>query len=140
MQCLTRRFRQRCLFCSMLEKTKEWAGRLKAAVPALYLALRRGDTPFFPKLLAALAVGYALSPVDLIPDFIPVLGYLDDLLLLPLLVALSVHFIPEEIWAECLEEGKGLWRDGKPKRWAFAVPVVILWLAAAGLIAAAVAK
>ena len=107
---------------------KERAQQLKSDIPAVFLALKEKETPFYAKALAALTVAYALSPVDLIPDFVPVLGYLDDLLLLPLLVALTVKCIPPAVWARSRERAAGLWADGKPVKWYYAVPVVLVWL------------
>ena len=107
---------------------KDSAHQLKKDVPAVVLALRDPKTPISVKLLAGLTVGYALSPVDLIPDYIPVLGYLDDLIILPLLVLLTVRLIPEEVWKRCQKEAEGMWQDGKPKKWYYAIPVVLLWL------------
>jgi len=69
-----------------------------------------------------------LSPIDLIPDFIPVLGYLDDVILLPALVALTIRLIPPSVLTQCREEAVELWADGKPKRWYYAIPIVLLWL------------
>lgn len=83
---------------------KEKAKQLKKQVPAVFLALKDRDTPGFVKILAGITVGYALSPIDLIPDFIPVLGYLDDLLILPGLIALTVKWIPKEVWQRSLEQ------------------------------------
>lgn len=65
------------------------------------------------KIIAAIAVGYALSPIDVVPDFIPVLGYLDDLIILPVLAAWAIRLIPKEIMEECKTEAEGLWKDGK---------------------------
>lgn len=89
---------------------KERAKQLKSDVPAVFIALKDRETPFFAKLLAALTVGYALSPIDLIPDFVPVLGYLDDVLLLPALVALTIRCIPKEVWQRSREKSKGFGR------------------------------
>ena len=75
---------------------KDRAEQLKTDVPALWLCLRKKETTLLAKVLAAVTVGYALSPVDLIPDFIPVLGYLDDLVILPALAALTLRCIPKE--------------------------------------------
>lgn len=94
---------------------KARAKQLKTDLPAVFLALKRKETPWTVKALAALTIGYALSPIDLIPDFIPVLGYLDDLILLPALVALTIRLIPAEVLASCRAEAEGLWKDGKPK-------------------------
>lgn len=107
---------------------KARAAALKRDIPAVFLAMRRKETPISAKLFAALAVGYALSPIDLIPDVIPVLGYLDDVLLLPLLVALAVKRIPPSVLDECRRASEDLWRDGKPKHWYFAIPIAALWL------------
>ena len=107
---------------------KARAKQLKTDLPAVFLALKRKETPWTAKALAALTIGYALSPIDLIPDFIPVLGYLDDLILLPALVALTIRLIPAEVLASCRAEAEGLWKDGKPKRWYYAIPIVLFWL------------
>lgn len=84
--------------------------------------------------MAVLTIGYALSPIDLIPDFIPVLGYLDDLILLPLMVAATVKLVPKEIFEQCRQEAEQLWESGKPKRWYLAIPFILIWLIAAALI------
>ena len=94
----------------------------------MFLCLKDGDTPLAAKLTAALAVGYALSPIDLIPDFIPVLGYLDDVILLPALIALTIRLIPREVWEKNLRLAEGLWKDGRPKKWYCAIPVIAIWL------------
>lgn len=107
---------------------KARAARLKADIPALFLVLKHPKTPLGAKVLAGVAVGYALSPIDLIPDFIPVLGLLDDLLLLPALAALAFWMIPPEVLAECRARAAGLWENGKPKRWYYALPIVAVWL------------
>ncbi|NLI53587.1 MAG: DUF1232 domain-containing protein [Clostridiales bacterium] len=119
---------------------KERAAKLKTDVPAVFLALRRTETPWTAKLVAAVTVAYALSPIDLIPDFIPVLGYLDDLILLPALVALTVRLVPGDVMEQCREEAEGMWREGRPVRWYYAVPVVLFWLAIAYWIVRAVAN
>ena len=117
---------------------KARAKQLKTDLPAVFLALKRKETPWMAKALAALTIGYALSPIDLIPDFIPVLGYLDDLILLPALVALTIRLIPAEVLASCRAEAEGLWKDGKPKRWYYAIPIVLFWFAILFLIARAI--
>lgn len=106
----------------------ERAKQLKLEVPALFLALRHPGTPASAKVLAGIAVCYALSPIDLIPDFIPVLGALDDLLLLPLLIAFAVKRIPTPVLAECRAAAAGLWPGGQPKKWYYALPVAAVWL------------
>ena len=106
---------------------KERAKQLKTDIPAVFLALKDKKTPWYAKLFAALTVVYALSPIDLIPDFIPVLGYLDDLILLPLLVALTVKCIPKDVFAEYRKQAQDMWQDGKPKKWYYAVPIIVVW-------------
>ena len=106
---------------------KEKAKKLKNDIPAVFLALRDKKTPWYAKVFAALTVAYALSPIDLIPDFIPVLGYLDDLLILPLLVACTVKCIPAAVFESYREQAKGLWENGKPKKWCYALPILFLW-------------
>ena len=117
---------------------KDRARQLKTDIPAVFLALRSKETPWYAKLLAGLTVAYALSPIDLIPDFIPVLGYLDDLMLLPALVALTIRLVPAGVMDECRAEAAELWKDGKPKRWYYAVPIVLVWLLVVFLIVRAI--
>ena len=107
---------------------KERATKLKTDIPALWLCLKAKETPARAKVLAAVTVGYALSPIDLIPDFIPVLGYLDDLIILPALAALTVKCIPKETFALCRMEAVGMWADGKPRKWYYALPIVVIWV------------
>jgi len=107
---------------------KERAASLKKDIPAVFLALKAKETPILAKMVAFLTVAYALSPVDLVPDFVPVLGYLDDLLILPALVALTVKLIPKDIFERYRQEAEGMWKDGKPKKWYYAVPIVFLWV------------
>jgi Uncharacterized conserved protein len=106
---------------------KERAKRLKIDIPAVFIALRKKETPAIAKIFAGLTMIYALSPIDLIPDFIPVLGYLDDVIILPGLIALTVRLIPPDIFAECRIRAEGLWAEGKPGRWYFALPIVGIW-------------
>ena len=117
---------------------KERANKLKKNVPAVFLALKDEDTPVIAKVFATVAVAYALSPVDLIPDFIPVLGYIDDVILLPTLVAITVKLIPKDVWARCRAESENMWENGKPKKWYFAIPIVMLWLLVIWLMAKAI--
>lgn len=117
---------------------KERAKKLKSDIPAVFLALKHKGTPWYAKVLAAVTVGYALSPVDLIPDFIPVLGYLDDVILLPALVWLVVRLIPKDVFAECRERSEGMWSGGKPKKWYYALPIVAVWILVVVLIVKAI--
>ena len=107
---------------------KQRAKKLKTDIPALFLALKDKNTPIIAKVFAGITVAYALSPIDLVPDFIPVLGYLDDVILLPALVALTIKFIPKEVLEECRVKAQGLWKDGKPKKWYYGIPIVLVWL------------
>lgn len=107
---------------------KARAIQIKKDIPAVFLALKHRRTPLPAKIIAALAVGYALSPIDLIPDFIPVLGFLDDIILLPALAALAIRLIPEDVMEKCRIKAEGMWSSGKPKKWYYALPTVFIWL------------
>lgn len=107
---------------------KERAKALKGDIPAVFLALKDKETPILAKILAGVTVAYALSPIDLVPDFIPVLGYLDDVIFLPALVALTVKLIPGKVWERSRREAQELWKDGKPKKWYYGIPILVLWL------------
>lgn len=108
-----------------------WARRLKVEVHALYLAYKDPRVPWYARVFAAVVVGYAFSPIDLIPDPIPVLGYLDDLVLIPLGVALAIRMIPPHVLAECREEARGM--KYRPVSWVAAVVVVAVWVALVAL-------
>ncbi len=107
---------------------KEHARKLKSDIPAVFIALKDKRTPFIAKLLAGITVGYALSPIDLVPDFIPVLGYLDDIIILPALVALTIKCIPGDIWLSCRKKSEDIWKNGKPKKWYYAIPIILIWI------------
>lgn len=111
------------------QRLKEWARKLKGDVIALCFALKRPETPLYAKVVTAIVVGYALSPIDLVPDFVPVLGYLDDVILLPLGIALAIKLIPIDVLTACREEARNNPPALKPKIWAAAVVIVFLWLA-----------
>ena len=117
---------------------KERARKLKTDVPAVFIALKKKETPWYAKVVAAIVVVYALSPVDLIPDFIPVLGYLDDIIILPALIALTIKLIPKEVFEKCRIESEGMWANGKPKKWYYAIPFVLIWVAVISLIVVAI--
>ncbi|MBE6713645.1 MAG: DUF1232 domain-containing protein [Ruminococcaceae bacterium] len=116
---------------------KERAKKLKTDIPAVFLALKDKRTPWYAKILAAAVVAYALSPIDLIPDFIPVLGYLDDVIILPALIALCIKCIPKDLFADCRVRAQGMWGDGKPAKWYYAIPFVLIWLVIIALIVVA---
>jgi uncharacterized membrane protein YkvA (DUF1232 family) len=110
------------------ERWRIEARRLKRDVYALYLACRDHRVPWYAKALAAGIVAYALSPIDLIPDFIPIVGYLDDLVLLPLGVVVVRQLIPEAVMTDCRLRAEEAFRDGKPVSRVGAAIVVGLWL------------
>jgi uncharacterized membrane protein YkvA (DUF1232 family) len=111
-----------------LDGLKQRARALKAEIDVLYLAARHPGTPWYAKLLVAGIVAYAISPIDLIPDFIPVLGLLDDLLLIPLGIALAIRLVPAAVLAECRARAQE--RRKLVSRVAGAV-IVGIWLAVA---------
>ena len=117
----------------MLDRVKRWARALKRDVHAVWLAARHPRTSRGAKLLALAVAAYALSPIDLIPDFIPVLGYLDDLLIVPLGILLVTRMMPPDVLAECRAAADAAGR--RPRSLAGAAAIVALWLAAAGLLA-----
>jgi uncharacterized membrane protein YkvA (DUF1232 family) len=96
---------------------------------ALYLAARHPATPWYARWLVAAIVAYALSPIDLIPDFIPIVGYLDDLILLPLGIALAIRMIPPAVMHECRLQAQQQLRQNKPVSRTAAVVIVLIWLA-----------
>lgn len=112
---------------------KEKARALKRETYAVYLACRDPRVPWYGRVLAACVVGYAFSPIDLIPDPIPVLGYLDDLILIPLGIAVVLKTIPPEVMAECREKAAVAMAGGKPKNWIAAGIIVVIWFALAAL-------
>lgn len=114
---------------------KERAAALKQETHALYLAYRHPGVPWYAKVWLICVVGYALSPIDLIPDFIPVLGYLDDLVVLPLGIWVAVKLIPRAILAECRAKAAGQFEArGNAHRIATAV-IILIWLTVAALLA-----
>ena len=117
-----------------MSRLTERAKKLKTDIPAVFLALKEKRTPWYAKILAAAVVVYALSPIDLIPDFIPVLGYLDDLLILPALIAWCVKCIPSDVFNACRERAEGMWGSGTPAKWYYAIPFLFIWAAIIALI------
>ena len=115
-----------------LSRMKEWAGGIKRNIVALWLAGRDPRTPWYAKAAAAFVAAYALSPIDLIPDFIPILGYLDDLVLLPLGIMLVVRLMPPELLAEFRAEAAR--RVARPASRIGAAAVVLSWIMAAGFL------
>ncbi len=116
----------------MLERAKRWARAIKRDVHAVWLAARHPRTPWPARLLALAVAAYALSPIDLIPDFIPVLGYLDDLVIVPLGIMAVIRLTPPDVLAECRDAAEAAAR--RPRSLVGAAVIIALWLAAAALL------
>lgn len=115
-------------FSGVLERWKGRARKLKVEAHALYLAYRDPRVPWYAKILVACLVAYIFSPIDLIPDFIPVLGYLDDLILVPLGIALVMKMVPQGVMEECREKARATMGRDRPRNWVAAAVIVSLWL------------
>jgi uncharacterized membrane protein YkvA (DUF1232 family) len=113
----------------LIAKLKDHAASLKREVYALCIAARDPRVPWYAKIIMGVVLAYALSPIDLIPDFIPVLGYLDDLIIVPLGIALALKMIPAQVMLDARLHADDLLRQGKPVSRARAVIVIIIWLA-----------
>jgi len=111
----------------ILDTWKRRARQLKIEIDAIYLAYKDPRVPWYAKLLIACVIGYALSPIDLIPDFIPIIGYLDDLVLVPLGIALAVKMIPPIVLAECREKARTEMTRGKLTNWVAAAVILCIW-------------
>ena len=112
----------------LIERWKQRAKRLKIEIYAIYLAYKDPRVPWYARIFAACVVGYAFSPIDLIPDPIPVLGYLDDLILIPLGVVLALKMIPEEVLTECRERSQELIRQKRPVNRIAAGVIIAIWV------------
>ena len=114
-----------------MQRLKLWAAALKREVMTLWFACRDPRTPWYARVLTMLIVAYALSPIDLIPDFIPVLGYLDELILLPVGIYLVLKLVPAEALADARARAQA-WVDSrrpKPRNWIAAAVIVLVWVA-----------
>jgi len=118
----------------LMERLRARAQSLKRETYALYLAYRHPDTPWGAKILVACIVGYALSPIDLIPDFVPILGYLDDLILVPIGIALALRLVPPTVMAECRAEAERQMSRDQPQSRAAAVVIVCIWIVAVAIV------
>ncbi len=112
---------------NILQKLKQKAKQLKSEVKVLIIAYKDKRTPLAAKILIGLTAGYLLSPIDLIPDFIPVLGLLDDLIIVPLLIRLSIKLIPQNVLNEAREEAINNSQPSK-NNWLFAIIIILIWL------------
>lgn len=115
----------------MLDQLRQRAHALKRETYALFFAYHDPRTPWYARVVAACVVAYAFSPIDLIPDFVPILGYLDDLILVPLGVALALRLIPPEVMAESRVRAAAAAQ--RPTSWAAAAVIITLWLSLAAL-------
>lgn len=106
---------------------KDRAQKLKTDIPAVFIALKKKETPLLAKIFAGITIVYAFSPVDLIPDFIPIIGLVDDIILLPMFIALTIKFIPSKLLEQCKVEAQNLWIGGKSKKWYYAIPILLIW-------------
>ena len=122
---------------------KQWKAKvrqLNTETYALYLAFRHPKVPWYAKVFAACVVGYLFSPIDLIPDFIPVLGYLDDLILVPLGITLALKMIPKTVWDECREEAQKTLSQDMPRNWVAAGFIIAIWILVVALVIAFVVQ
>jgi uncharacterized membrane protein YkvA (DUF1232 family) len=124
----------------MWQAWRQRARQLETETYALVLALRHPRVPWVARVVAACVVGYAFSPIDLIPDFVPVLGYLDDLLIVPLGIALAIKLIPADVLAECRAQSREVMAQGKPVNWIAAGVVIAVWIGLAGLAVVLIAR
>jgi uncharacterized membrane protein YkvA (DUF1232 family) len=109
---------------SALERWKQRVKQLKAETYAIYLAYRDPRAPWYAKVLIASVVAHTFSPIDLIPDFIPILGYLDDLIVTPLGVALAIWMVPSDVLTECREKAQATMSRDKPTSWMAAAIII----------------
>ena len=112
----------------MFKKIKAWAKKLKRQIFILYYACKDDRVPWYAKVFTACIVTYAFSPIDLIPDFIPILGYLDDVILLPLGIMLALKMIPKDVLSDCEVKAEKLMRNGKPKNWIGGSIIILIWI------------
>jgi uncharacterized membrane protein YkvA (DUF1232 family) len=112
----------------LIDTWKHKAKQLKRKIHTVYLAMRDSRTPWYARVLAAIIVGYAFSPIDLIPDPIPILGYLDDLVLLPIGILLLVKIIPPEVLQECRAKAAASDSSKKPKNWIAGFIIIAIWV------------
>ena len=117
-----------------LNKWKQRAKKLKNEVYVLLLAYQHPDTPWYAKVFAVVVVAYAFSPIDLIPDFIPVLGYLDDLILIPLGIAAVIKMIPANVMEECRQQAEEEGPAQKKTNWISAAVIILIWITLAVLL------
>lgn len=113
---------------SKMQTWKQQVRKLKKETYAIYLACKDSRVPWYARVFAGIIVAYAFSPIDFIPDFIPILGYLDDLLLVPLGIILVLKMIPPAVLEECRQKAEAAMGEGKPTNWIAAAVIVAIWL------------
>lgn len=111
----------------MFKQLKAWAKALKRKIFVLYLAYKDPRVSWYAKVFAICVVAYAFSPIDLIPDFIPILGYLDDIILVPLGIMLALKMIPKDVITECELKAQEMLSKGKPKNWIAGSIILVIW-------------
>ncbi|WP_337031223.1 YkvA family protein [Paenibacillus illinoisensis] len=111
-----------------IDKVKAMAREIKRNVFVLYLAYKDPRVSWYAKLFAIGVVAYAFSPIDLIPDFIPVLGYLDDLIIVPLGITIALKLIPQEVIRDCRDKAEGIRKNGKPTNWITGGLFILVWI------------
>lgn len=110
-----------------MQRWRQQLKKLKQETYAIYIACKDPRVPWYARLLAGVVVAYAFSPIDLIPDIIPVIGYLDDLILVPLGIALVIKLIPPAVLQDCRQQAAAAMAEGKPTNWVAAIIVVVVW-------------
>ncbi len=115
---------------SWLQSLKEWAKHLKKQIIMLWFASKHSQMPWLPKVIAVVAVAYAFSPIDLIPDFIPILGLLDEAIILPMLIWLAVRFTPQQVILDAEQQAEE-WlnqQERRPQNYLVAVLIILVWI------------
>lgn len=110
-----------------MKKIKAWAKKLKQQIFLLYFAYKDVRVAWYAKFFTICVVAYAFSPIDLIPDFIPILGYLDDVILVPLGIMFAMKMIPKEVIGDCESKADEMMKKGKPKNWIAGSLIILLW-------------
>ena len=111
-----------------MEKIRAWAKHLKRQIFVLYYAYRDERVPWYVKLFTACVVAYAFSPIDLIPDFIPILGFLDDIIILPIGIMFALRMIPKEVISDCEVKVDKMEKNVKPKNWIAGLLIISIWI------------
>ncbi|PEF36683.1 hypothetical protein CON84_19710, partial [Bacillus sp. AFS094228] len=112
----------------MFDKIKTWAKSLKRQIFILYFACKDERVPWHAKVFTACVVAYAFSPIDIIPDFIPILGYLDDVILVPIGIMIALKMIPKSVLTDCEVKAEEMMKKGKPKNWIVGSLIVMIWV------------